>query len=496
MRKIVTVFVAVAAAAQVAAAASHWSLTMEKIASMPVGLEPAGRIQTVPSSGQGGLLRWSVGCETLDRDYAVFSEYKDYIGPLGVGYARLQSGWAKTERVKGEYDFAWLDSCVDGLLEQGVKPWICLCYGNPLYSSEKSLGSKIFTDEETMSAWLRYVGAAARRYLGKVNLWEIWNEPNLGKNNTKEARAYAELLIRTGETLRAVDPEAEIIGFGASKMPLKFIGEGLRILQERGRLDLLDYVSFHPYYPNPDKADKDIDALRALVDSYDKRIGLFQGECGCLSVLEWGHALRYIEWTEYSQVKWDLRRMACDFTRGIPSSIFTMIDLVYPNMQQSFGLIRGNLLKKAVYRRPSYYGVQGMVNILNASLYSGGRIPCSSSSDKEISAAGIVNSDGETVGVMLWFGAEVPSSELSMEKTTIRLPGVKLVDPVFVEPITGVVYSIPKHTSSSKGQTFKGIPLWDSPVFIIERDAVRFGPYVPFTERGTKAAGSVSDMKY
>ena len=55
---------------------------------------------------------WSVGSETLDRDYADFEKYRKYLKETGVGYARLQSGWAKTEQVKGVYDFSWIDASV------------------------------------------------------------------------------------------------------------------------------------------------------------------------------------------------------------------------------------------------------------------------------------------------------------------------------------------------------------------------------------------------
>ncbi len=93
---------------------------------------------------------WSVGCETLDRDQARFSVYKDYVGELGVKYGRLQSGWAKCEQQKDVYDFAWLDECVYGLVEQGVQPWMCLCYGNPIYGSDRHLGAGLaaLTDNE------------------------------------------------------------------------------------------------------------------------------------------------------------------------------------------------------------------------------------------------------------------------------------------------------------------------------------------------------------
>ena len=55
---------------------------------------------------------WMVGCETLDRDYCNFEEYKEFIAPLGAKMVRLQGGWWKTERVKGKYDFSWLDKIV------------------------------------------------------------------------------------------------------------------------------------------------------------------------------------------------------------------------------------------------------------------------------------------------------------------------------------------------------------------------------------------------
>ena len=47
----------------------------------------------------------AIGCETLDRDYADYQKYKEYLEPLGMRYIRLQAGWAKTEKVKGVYEY-------------------------------------------------------------------------------------------------------------------------------------------------------------------------------------------------------------------------------------------------------------------------------------------------------------------------------------------------------------------------------------------------------
>ena len=41
---------------------------------------------------------WTLGCETLDRDFANFDEYKRFLAPLGIKTIRLQAGWAKCEK--------------------------------------------------------------------------------------------------------------------------------------------------------------------------------------------------------------------------------------------------------------------------------------------------------------------------------------------------------------------------------------------------------------
>ena len=111
------------------------SVTWENIKEHPAPLPVVGRIAPVESRLDAESL-WSVGSETLDRDFADFEKYKGYMSETGVGYARLQSGWAKTEQKKGKYDFSWIDAHVDGLIAEGIKPWVCLCYGNPIYSEQ------------------------------------------------------------------------------------------------------------------------------------------------------------------------------------------------------------------------------------------------------------------------------------------------------------------------------------------------------------------------
>ena len=68
-------------------------VTIEKLRRLDPGLKEIGVLKTRTSS-EVKSSKWSVGCETLDRDYAEWDSYKALIPMLGVKHARFFSGWA------------------------------------------------------------------------------------------------------------------------------------------------------------------------------------------------------------------------------------------------------------------------------------------------------------------------------------------------------------------------------------------------------------------
>jgi hypothetical protein len=412
---------------------------------------------------------WSVGCETLDRDQAKFSVYKDYVGELGVKHGRLQSGWAKCEKQRGVYDFAWLDECVYGLNEQGVKPWVCLCYGNPLYGSSIHLGAGVaaLTDsKEAMAAWLKYIEATVTRYKSVVNEWEIWNEPY------RQEKDYAPLLMATADLVKRIQTDAIILGEIQTNPRNKHTLGMLEALKTAGKLGLVDYWAYHPYTNNPDEAYGNVEELRKLVQSYNPKYKLYQGEVGCPSILEWTHALSFHPWTEYSQAKWDLRRMAGDRVRNIPSSIFTIIDLRYTNMLQSFGLIRSNLLLEFIYKRPAFYGVQHMAGFFDDAVKPVGELEYEANAYRQLTVAGF-QKNGTSVA-LVWYNDQIPSDELKWDLVDLTIKKATYEDPVYVEMITGKVHEIDRATWKSEGGNTRLIqlPVWDSPMMLAERAQV------------------------
>ena len=129
--------------------------------------------------------RIGIGFEKLDR--AVFDPEKAYdmVSKIGIKKIRLQSGWQRTETEKGVYDFSWLDGIVKNLVDRGMEPWLCLCYGNPLYTPLAkevfgAVGCPPISTEEEYTAWLRYVSAVGEHYKGVISIYEICNVPDCG----------------------------------------------------------------------------------------------------------------------------------------------------------------------------------------------------------------------------------------------------------------------------------------------------------------------------
>jgi uncharacterized protein YceK len=468
---VVLILLAMTSSAAVTTPPKYKSITWEKFNKTGPQLKQLGHL-AVRHARDIASSPWSVGCETLDRDYGDFSQYKDYVGELGVKHARIQSGWAKTEKQKGIYDFAWLDTIVSGLKGQGVQPWVCLCYGNPLYKSEIDLGAGIFTAEETMTGWRNYVEATVTHYKDSVTRWEIWNEPS----HSADPAAYANLMIQASKAIRKVQPKATIMGFTVhgsfSGGEFKFPRAVFEVLKEKGELECIDIVTYHPYTSNPDSFYAKFDEFQNLLKAYNPRLKLYQGESGCPSILEWGHALNNYPWTEYSQAKWNMRRMAGDWARNIETSIFTIVDLNYGFMLQSFGLLRADLNHKIIYKRPSFYGVQHMAAFFDSTVQPTGILAYESDAKRKMEVAGFRK--GDTPVVMAWFNDQIPDDTLTFDSITLTIKGVVFKDPVYVEMITGRVYNLEKDVwKVTEGNTsFAGLPMWDSPIMLAERAQV------------------------
>ena len=415
---------------------------------------------------------WSVGAETMDRDYTVYENWKAYLGPLGIKKARVQSGWAKTEREPGVYDWAWLDAIVFDMAAQGVEPWLSISYGNPLYADGGGtrLGAAIPETEEALEAWERYTRGLVARYGGVVDEWEVWNEPN-GHN---APALYAGLLVRTAEAVRSIQPEAQILAMALAGVDVAYADSVLALMEERGKLDLIDEVTYHPYRRNPDESYGEVEALREVVASYAPRLTIRQGENGAPSERRRTKALRDYDWTETSQAKWALRRLLGDLGRGIPSSYFAMVDMKYPDEINRKGLLLINDDKTVARPKAAYSAVQHLTSVFDSRLEPVAPYPYEATTDASLAVFAYADRASGQQAVTLWMDGAVPSDSMATRPTDLAFYAGRFDNPVWVDVRTGAIHAIPDSAYTRQGSVYRfhGVPLYDSPVLVADRSLI------------------------
>ncbi|MBE6588588.1 MAG: hypothetical protein E7643_00280 [Ruminococcaceae bacterium] len=324
-------------------------------------LQRLGRIVS-KSASEVKESRLGIGFEKLDRDVFDPNKAYDKVARIGVKKVRIQSGWMKCEKEKGVYDFAWLDRIVGELLSRGLEPWLCLCYGNPLYTplAQKvygAVGCPPVQSEEEMSAWLSYVEATVKHFYGRITLFEIWNEPDCAyswkhffgeeRDLMQNAYEYGVFARDTARVIRAVAPEAKICAFASVGVgDLAFINRAL----STGLGEVIDYASYHCYSPFDMDRVRTIRNFRDILDLYNPKIGIIQGESGAQSDSRGSGAMAHFAWNRDKQTKLMLRMLLQDLYAGVEfTSYFSTMDMIEA--------LNGRVGERASYLDYGYFGV-------------------------------------------------------------------------------------------------------------------------------------------
>lgn len=471
----------------VTALAVYWATTSPSAAGPPIdtsreraktdlnpGLKQIGTIRPRSAKEIAGS-NWTLGCETLDRDFADYQQYKEYLVPLGIKTIRLQGGWAKTEKVKGTYDFTWLDTIIDDARGRGLNILLETGYGNAVYQGGGGwdLAGGFPTSEEGLAAWDRWVEAMATRYKGKVRDWAMWNEPDINKQH--KPKDIAAFNIRTAEIIKRVIPTARIAGLSLASSSPKLLESCLKTLADRGKMDLFHWFIYHGYAFNPDSSYKNVEALKSTLAKYSTTAKMRQGENGCPSEKATKFALSNHPWTEFSQAKWDLRRMLGDLGHDVESAVFTICDFNHTGREiNRKGLLRATADKQVEKIKLAYYSVQNTVSVFDDTLERVQEPAVTVKFDKSTASFAYRSKTTGQNLVVLWDNSGTPDDAFVTRPAQVEVKGLAIKEPVWVDLVSGRIYEIPadRITNSGTITIFKDIPLYDAPVLIAEKGLV------------------------
>lgn len=178
---------------------------------------------------------------------------------LSMHWAKLRVSWREVETSPGSFDFAQTDSAVDALQLAGLNILLTVADA-PDWARSSAVENGPPDNYPDFDAFL---GTLATRYAGRVQAYEIWNEPNLRRewNNPLHplgADSYVALLRGAYVAVKAIDPNALVVSAGLAPTGFNDFTNAvddrqfLARLYELGLADISDAVGAHPFgFANP-----------------------------------------------------------------------------------------------------------------------------------------------------------------------------------------------------------------------------------------------------
>ncbi|GMO63045.1 MAG: hypothetical protein Ta2A_10000 [Treponemataceae bacterium] len=179
---------------------------------------------------------------------------------LGITWVRNDFRWNDIERSDGVWNFAGFDRIVEANNKRGRKMLGVLAFDTS-WLHELYGGKTDAISAQELPRYLAYVEKVVTRYKGKVEAWEIWNEPNVSVRFwTGSAKDFYALSKAAAAKIRECDPNAKIVAGAFWRVPARFIEN----MFAYGAFADVDAISFHPYAVNPAAVAHQYDKFAAL----------------------------------------------------------------------------------------------------------------------------------------------------------------------------------------------------------------------------------------
>lgn len=123
--------------------------------------------------------------------------------------------WPHLEREKGQWDFRTLDDCVKLASEKGVDLIYTMAL-TPKWAAARNDSSPYgdgptAAEPKNLDDWRNFVRTVATRYKGKIQYYEIWNEPNLKHFFSGSIDQLVTLAREAYTIIKEVDPAAKVV---------------------------------------------------------------------------------------------------------------------------------------------------------------------------------------------------------------------------------------------------------------------------------------------
>jgi hypothetical protein len=211
------------------------------------------KVMSSPDYGMQVFLYWQE--EIADRDLELVKDAE-------FRWVKQEIPWREVEgHGKGQWQWDTSDRIVDQIEEHGLKVIVRLG-SQPAWTSNTRLPD--ISPPDDLQDFYDYVFAVAERYEGRVEAYQIWNEPNLAREwggHPPNPAEYVEMLKVGFKAVKAGDPQAIVISAGMAPttrhddqaMPDSYFIQGM---YDAGASAYFDVLGIHaPGYKSPPELD-------------------------------------------------------------------------------------------------------------------------------------------------------------------------------------------------------------------------------------------------
>lgn len=165
------------------------------------------KIMSSPDYGVQVFLFWRE--EVADRDLKLIND-------MQFRWVKQEIPWREVEgHAKGVWQWNTPDRIMDQIDAHNLKVIVRL--GSQPAWAAPNIALPEIGPPDSLQDFYDYVFAVASRYKGRVEAYQIWNEPNLARewgNRPPDPAAYTELLKTGYRAVKAADPQAVVISAG------------------------------------------------------------------------------------------------------------------------------------------------------------------------------------------------------------------------------------------------------------------------------------------
>jgi len=334
-------------------------------------------------------------------------------------------------------------------------------------------------------------------FRGRVEYYEIWNEPNIDYwNPVPNAEDYGKLFKVSAAAIHRADPKAKAVFGGLAGADLDFAKRALDACDCAAEIDVFAYHNYPDYGHNlnPEATDGHGDTnasakpLRDMVRGYPgirKNLVFWDDEFND-GLPSWTNS------DESVQAKYIPRGMIIDRAEGVRTFVWLLAGATEGNESDDFGMLHGLMFRPNDFTpRPAFTALRN-----TNTLFSDTRLDSSITVETDPSSPPVCvypfrSSNGKAI-VAYWLPIlSKPGDQFRARNITLRISGSGIRRPVLVDVRSGRITKLSWKPGST--DTLDAVPLTDSVQAIADGGFFDWPelPEAPSELNMSKAAGGV-----